>query len=341
MHESAAASFTGLVDLAAAELGGKALGTSDDFFAGIENLILPGRGVFIADKFTERGKWMDGWESRRKRSEGYDWCVLQLGAAGSVLGLDIDTHFFDGNHPQFASVEGLHAPNGASLATLLSSPWTELLGQVPLRPDSQNLFHANEIGPTTHLRLNIFPDGGVARFRAYGRVVADWSKQDIDEDAATHVSPGAVDLAALRNGGVVLACSDARFGPMNNLLLPGRAINMGGGWETRRSRHPNHDWILVQLGTRGQAQVVEVDTNHFKGNFPDRCSIEVIDSPNARITDLIRSTGWHTLVSETKLSAHTRHFFDHLPAVTASHVRLNIFPDGGVSRLRLWGRRVD
>jgi allantoicase len=341
MHESAAASFTGLVDLAAAELGGKALGTSDDFFAGIENLILPGRGVFIADKFTERGKWMDGWESRRKRTEGYDWCVLQLGAAGNVLGLDIDTHFFDGNHPQFASVDGLHAPNAANLESLLSARWTELLRQVPLRPNSQNLFHANDIGTVTHLRLNIFPDGGVARFRAYGRVLADWSKQDIDDDAGTHVAADAVDLAALRNGGVVLACSDARFGPMNNLLLPGRAINMGGGWETRRSRHPNQDWILAQLGARGQAQVVEVDTNHFKGNYPDRCSIEVIDAPSARITDLIRSTGWHTVVPETKLSAHTRHFFEHLPPVTASHVRLNIFPDGGVSRLRLWGRRVD
>jgi allantoicase len=339
MHETAAASFTGLVDLAAADLGGKALGTSDDFFAGIENLILPGRGVFIADKFTERGKWMDGWESRRKRTEGYDWCVLQLGAAGTVLGLDVDTHFFDGNHPQFASVEGIRAPLNSSLESLQSARWSEILSQVPLRPDSQNLFHANDIGVCTHLRLNIFPDGGVARFRAYGRVTADWSKQDLDEDAGRHIAADAVDLAALRNGGGVLACSDARFGPMNNLLLPGRAANMGGGWETRRSRHPNQDWILLQLGARGHAQVVEVDTNHFKGNYPDRCSVEVIDAPGARITDLIRSPSWHTLVAETKLNAHTRHFFEHLPPVVATHVRLNIFPDGGVSRLRFWGAR--
>jgi allantoicase len=339
MHDSAAASFTGLVDLASADLGGKALGTSDDFFAGIENLILPGRGVFIADKFTERGKWMDGWESRRRRGDGYDWCVLALGATGHVLGLDVDTNHFDGNHPQFTSVDGLVAPLDASLDTLLAQRWTEVLSQVPLRPSSQNLFHANAIGPVTHLRLNIFPDGGVARFRAYGRVVADWSRQDLDDDVRRHVATDAVDLAALRNGAVALACSDARFGPMNNLLLPGRAANMGGGWETRRSRQPNQDWIMVQLGARGRAQVIEVDTNHFKGNYPDRCSIEVIDAPRARITDLIRGSGWTTLVSETKLSAHTRHFFEHLPAAPATHLRLNIFPDGGISRLRVWGQR--
>jgi allantoicase len=189
------------------------------------------------------------------------------------------------------------------------------------------------------VRLNIFPDGGVARFRVYGRVSPDWGAQEIDEETASRVTASAVDLAALRNGGRTLACSDAHFGPMNNLLLPGRALDMGGGWETRRSRNPNHDWILVQLGARGRAQTIEVDTNHFKGNYPDRCAIDVIDAPGARITDLIRSSGWQTLVAETKLSAHTRHFFERLPSIVGSHVRLRIFPDGGVSRLRVWGIR--
>ncbi|HKU43080.1 MAG TPA: allantoicase [Polyangiales bacterium] len=339
MNEPAAASFTGLVDLAAAELGGKALGTSDDFFAGMENLIQPGRGVFVPDKFTERGKWMDGWESRRKRSEGYDWCVLSLGAPGRVLGLDIDTHHFNGNHPQFASVDGLYAEPSASLEQLTAATWSELLGQVPLRPDAQNLFAATDVGPCTHLRLNIFPDGGVARFRAYGRVAPEWAAPQLDDDTRRHVGSGAVDLAALTNGGITLACSDARFGPMHNLLLPGRAANMGGGWETRRSRSPNRDWILVQLGARGKAQVIEVDTNHFKGNYPDRCALEIIDAPGARITELIRSSAWHSIVPESKLHAHTRHFFEHLPALPATHVRLTIIPDGGVSRLRVWGLR--
>lgn len=339
MKEPAAASFTGLVDLACSEIGGKALGASDDFFAGVENVIQPGRAVFIADKFTERGKWMDGWESRRKRSEGYDWCVLQLGVPGRVLGLDIDTQHFNGNHPQFASVEGLIAPRDTPLEALAAERWTELLSQVPLRPTTQNLFAASDIGPISHVRLNIFPDGGVARFRAYGRVHADWAAPQLDEATRAHVGPDLVDLAALTNGGLTLACSDAHFGPMNNLLLPGRASNMGGGWETRRNRGPGHDWILIQLGARGRARVVEVDTNHFKGNFPDRFSLEAIDAPGARITDLIRSSGWASIEPETKLRADCRHFFQTPSAPIASHVRLNIFPDGGISRLRVWGRR--
>ena len=69
---------------------------------------------------------------------------------------------------------------------------------------------------------------------------------------------------------------------MNNLLLPGRAENMGGGWETRRKRAPGHDWILIRLGARGTINTIEVDTNHFKGNYPDRCSLEGIDAPGAR-----------------------------------------------------------
>ena len=339
MIEPAAVSFTGLVDLLAAQLGGRVIGCSDEYFAEAENLIQPGRGVFIPEKVTDRGKWMDGWESRRKRIEGYDWCVLQLGAVGRVLGLDIDTHHFNGNHPQFASVEGLNAPPNAPLESLATMHWHELLSQMPLRADSQNLFAANDVGPVSHLRLNIFPDGGVARFRAFGRVLSDWQERELDADSERHVAPELVDLAALKNGALALVCSDARFSPMNNLLMPGRAANMGGGWETRRTRGPNVDWVLIQLGARGRASVVEIDTNHFKGNFPDRCSIEVIDAPDARVSDLIVSEDWHTILPESKLSAHSRHFFEDLPSVTASHVRLNIIPDGGVSRLRVWGTR--
>ncbi|MBN2359857.1 MAG: allantoicase [Deltaproteobacteria bacterium] len=341
MKEAAAASFTGLIDLAAAALGGRALGASDQFFAGVDNLILPGRGVFIADKFTEQGKWMDGWESRRKRSAGHDFCILQLGVAGRVLGLDIDTNHFCGNHPHFASVDGLIAPKDTPFEALTSLRWSELLGQVPLRPTAQNLFATNDIGAVTHLRLNIFPDGGVARFRAYGRVAADWAPPVLDDETRAHVAAGLVDLAAVTNGGLARACSDAHFGPMNNLLLPGRGIDMGAGWETRRNRGPGHDWIIVQLGARGRAQVVEVDTNHFKGNYPDRCSIDLCDAKDARITDLIASGDWQTVIPETKLQAHTRHFLTPSAQPTATHLRLNIFPDGGCSRLRVWGSRAD
>jgi allantoicase len=341
LKEPAAASFTGLVDLLAQAFGGKALGCSDEFFAAADNLVLPGRAVFIEGKFTERGKWMDGWESRRKRGAGHDFCILELGSAGRVLGFDIDTQHFVGNHPSFASVDGLHAAKGSTFDQLSNASWLELLPQVPLQPGSQNLFAAEGGGPVTHLRLNIFPDGGVARFRAFGRVLPDWVAPALDAETRAHVSEGAVDLAALANGAITLACSDARFGPMNNLLLPGRAENMGGGWETRRNRGPGHDWLLVQLGARGSVQAVELDTNHFKGNYPDRASLELIDAAGARITELIASSAWSALLPESKLQAHTRHFYrtELLARGPATHLRLNIFPDGGVSRLRVWGQR--
>jgi allantoicase len=343
---TSAAAFTGLIDLAAIGLGGRVLGASDDFFASANNLIEPGRGVFVDGKFTDRGKWMDGWESRRKRGPGYDWCVLELGASGVVVGFDVDTHHFVGNSPAFVSIEGLHAPRATTLAALQGMAWTELLPQMPLRPDAQNLFAATPGAAVTHVRLNIFPDGGVARFRVFGHVATDWPPPTFDAETRRHVPAGLVDLAAVVNGGLALACSDAFFGPMNNLLLPERAENMGGGWETRRKRvglhATTHDWILIRLAARGTIGAIEVDTSHFKGNYPDRCSLQGIDAPAARITDLIASVAWLPLLAEVKLAADDRRFFtSQIVAHTAiSHVRLHIFPDGGVSRLRLWGTRA-
>lgn len=335
-----AATFTGLVDLAARELGGRALFTSDDFFAGMENLNRPGRAQFIADKYTERGKWMDGWESRRKRTSGFDSCLLALGAPGQVLGFDIDTQHFVGNHPPFASVEGVWAPRTTPLDVLMRLPFVELLPEAPLAPDAQNLFAALAREPVSHVRLNIYPDGGVARFRVYGRVVPDFSWRELDGETSPRVEDDWVDLVALVNGGLPLACSDAFFGPMQNLLLPGRAESMAGGWETRRKRGPGHDWILLKLGARGWPQLIEVDTAHFKGNYPDRCMIEQIDAADAPITSLIASTGFRPLLPEVKLGPDARHFFSGLPSDTpATHVRVNIYPDGGISRLRLWGSR--
>jgi len=203
--DASAATFTGLVDLASEELGGRALDASDAFFAEARNLLKPGRAVFIPGKYTERGKWMDGWESRRKRGQGYDSCLIALGTRGHVLGLDIDTQHFVGNHPPFASVDGVSAMPGASYEELLSLPWVELLAQSPLRPDSQNLFAALHVGPVSHVRLNIFPDGGVARFRAFGRVKPELRTARLDDETARHVQPDWLDLAApIGIGGVWL-----------------------------------------------------------------------------------------------------------------------------------------
>jgi allantoicase len=333
--------FVGLVDLAAAALGGATLGASDDFFAGVENLIQPGRARFEPDRYTERGKWMDGWESRRKRDAGHDWCVVKLAAPGRVYGFDIDTQHFVGNSPPFAAVDGLMSPPDTPLADLLGLRWRALLVQVPLSPGSQNLFAAEPGDAVSHVRLSVFPDGGIARFRVFGKVEPCMVEPDLDEVGRAEVSTGLVDLGALRSGGRAVVSSDARFGAMNNLLLPGRARHMGEGWETRRGRPPDHrhDWIVVRLATRGTLSVVEVDTNHYKGNFPERCWLDGIDWPDAEITDLIGAPRWTAMLQPTRLEADCRHFFrrEILPHEPVSHVRLSVFPDGGVSRLRLWG----
>jgi allantoicase len=328
-----AAPPAGLVDLASARLGGAALLANDEFFAEKENLLKPGRGIFIADKYTDRGKWMDGWETRRRRTPGHDWCVVKLGLRGIIKHVDIDTNYFLGNHPPFASLDAVCLtsafPSDASAIEAIS--WSPILTKSPLHPGSQNLFAVASDQSWTHVRLNIIPDGGVARLRVYGVVVPDWSR----------VKPGEiVDLAAVENGGVPLACSDMFFSSMNNLIMPGRSENMGDGWETKRRRGPGHDWIILKLGLPGTIRKIEVDTNYFKGNYPDSCSIEGCTEPAAATEDLAGpATEWREILPMTKLQPHTRHFFEkELSSIDdCTHIRLNIYPDGGVSRLRVLG----
>jgi allantoicase len=345
--DSATTAPAGLVDLASARVGGTVLLANDEFFAEKENLLKPGRGVFIPDKYTDHGKWMDGWETRRRRTPGHDWCVVQLGLRGVVQQVDIDTNHFLGNHPPFASLDALswhrhpadvdptHRPEADAtfpndLAAVEGLSWTAVLDKSPLDPGSQNLFAVTSDQTWTHLRLNIFPDGGVARIRVYGTVVPDWNK----------IKPGElVDLAAVENGGVPLLCSDMFFSHMNNLIMPGRSENMGDGWETKRRRGPGYDWIIVKLGKPGTIRKIEVDTNHFKGNYPDTCSIEGCVAPGASTEQLVSGdTKWSEILAKTKLQADTRHFFERELSSTdqCTHVRLNIYPDGGVSRLRVW-----
>jgi allantoicase len=329
--DPAVAAPAGLVDLASARVGGAAILANDEFFAEKENLLKSGRGIFIPDKYTDRGKWMDGWETRRRRTPGHDWCVIQLGLRGIIQQVDIDTNHFLGNHPPFASLDAVCLTNGfpSDVAAVEALSWTPILKQSPLSPGSQNLFTITNDHTWTHLRLNIIPDGGVARFRVYGIVVPNWSKLKPDE---------LVDLAAVENGGVPLACSDMFFSSMNNLVMPGRSENMGDGWETKRRRGPGYDWIILKLGLPGTIRKIEVDTNHFKGNYPDTCSIEGCSAHDAS-TDELTGTRWSEILPMTKLQADTRHFFEKelMPIENCTHVRLNIYPDGGVSRLRVWG----
>jgi allantoicase len=324
--------FTKLIDLAAERFGGKALACSDDFFAEKENLLKPGRGVFIADKYTDRGKWMDGWESRRKRTPGHDWCVIQLATPGKIYGVDIDTNYFLGNHPPFASIEAANLPGG-----FVNEPstinWKEILAKSALLPGSQNFFDISDKEIYSHLRLNIYPDGGVARLKVYGEVYKDWYASNNKQ----------VDLAAAVNGARSILCNDMFFSHMDNLIMPGRGVNMGDGWETKRNRTPNNkDWVIVRLAHKGVVDRVVIDTCHFKGNFPDSftlegCTISIADESN------LASVEWKPILSQSKLEADHEHFFEKEIADKGpfTHVRLTIFPDGGISRMRLIGTIQD
>jgi allantoicase len=324
--------FTALTDLAAERLGGKVLYATDDFFAEKENLILPTRGIFIHDKYTDRGKWMDGWESRRKRTPGHDWAIIQLGVSGKITGFDIDTNFFLGNHPPHASVEAINLPNAEGISDWENLAWKEILPKSHLDAGSQNFYECQSNEIFTHLRLHIYPDGGVARFRVYGEVFKNWDAVSTNET---------IDLAAATNGGQSIACNDMFFSSMSNLIMPNRGANMGDGWETKRNRTPNNrDWVIVKLAHKGTVDKIVVDTCHFKGNYPDSCSIECCSSDNDEA--VINNGEWQTLLPQQKLSADNEHEFvkemnAHGPI---THVRLNIFPDGGISRLRLFGKIV-
>ena len=333
MHASPseAAAFSGFVDLASARLGGRAMLANDEFFAGKENLLSPKRAIFLPDEYTEHGKWMDGWETRRRRTPGNDWCIVRLGLPGTLRGFDIDTAHFLGNNPAYASVDAIEAPFEAAPESLPGSGgWREILPRSPLKPGSQNLFAAIDAQRATHLRLNIFPDGGVARFRAYGRVLPE----------ASRAGNGPVDLAAVESGGLVVAASDMFFGTKENLILPGRSTHMGDGWETRRRRGPGFDWAVVALGAPGRIQRVVVETTHFKGNYPDSCMIEACHAPDVDVDSLNAGVlPWHELLPQCKLGPDADHVFERelRDIGPATHVKLNIYPDGGVARLRVWG----
>lgn len=313
------------VNLAEERLGAKVIFSTDDFFAEKENLIKPGRGIFIEDKFTDHGKWMDGWESRRKRVEGHDWADVKLGLRGVIRGVDIDTNHFTGNHPPHASVEACCLDKGEPND---KTEWTEILTKVDLGPGVQHLLKIDNEQEWTHVRLHIYPDGGVARFRVYGDVKSDWSKVD---------KSMLIDLAAVENEGRPALCSDMYFSHMDNINAPGRGVNMGDGWETKRKREPGFDWIIIALGKRGSIKKALVDTAHFKGNFPASCSLEGANLEIKQRSGL-DNVEWKLMRDKKELYEDQEHVVDDLNDIgPITHVKLNIFPDGGISRLRLFG----
>jgi allantoicase len=316
------------VNLASAGLGAKALFATDDFFAEVGRMLQDAAPSFDPDKYDDHGKYMDGWESRRKRGPGHDHAVVRLAAPGVIRGFDIDTSFFTGNFPPAARIEAANI----SIDPDESTAWTEILPMTPLGASAHHYLAVQSEVVWTHVRLHIYPDGGVARLRVYG-------EPHLDSEA---LAGKTIDLASGLNGGRVVAYSDAHYGAFHRLLSPGRGINMGDGWETRRRRTPGNDWIIIALGARGVVEAIEVDTAHYKGNFPDSFSIMAGEMPpgsdaleQAVIT---ASMFWAELLPQQKLSADAIHKFDTVNTLgPVTHIRLNIFPDGGISRLRVLG----
>jgi allantoicase len=319
-------SATAYVNLADERLGAKALSCSDEYFALASRMLSPTTAVFHPGKFDDHGQYMEGWETRRKRVAGYDWCIVQLGLAGKIVGVDIDTSHFTGNYPVAASLDACRVNKGEN-----PDNWQEILHAVTLGSNAHHFHGITVHGHWTHVRLNIYPDGGIARLRIYGIVQPpeDKFKEELD-------------LLALENGGRAIAASDEHYGNPWALLRPGRGINMGDGWETRRRRVPGNEWCILALGQRGKISRIILDTAHYKGNYPDRCIIQAanltIDNSKSIIT---QSMFWQILLPEQKLTMNAIHTFEKdqmndLGLITL--VRVNIIPDGGLSRVRLFGQ---
>lgn len=323
--------FTKLTNLAATRLGTEVVFATDDFFADKSRMISPEAPVFIVGKYDDNGKWMDGWESRRKRIEGHDYAVVKLGRGGRISGIELDTSHFTGNFPPFASIEVANSEDKVPA----DNSWHEIVRKSELQGDNRHFYDVDTDDIWTHVRLHIYPDGGVARLRVFGQIFIDWNKFDRGLE---------FDLAALEYGGRALDCNDAHFGSPENLIAPGKGINMGDGWETRRRREPGNDWAVLALAHKGTVERMFIDTAFFKGNYPDRASVQAADCRGMNDAEIVKaSAGWKELLPQSKLEMDREHEFSKsLNAIgSITHIRLNIFPDGGVSRLRLFGKIKD
>ena len=325
-------SMQGLVNLASPKMGTKILAFSDDFFGEVTRMLNDKDPIFIEDKYDNHGKWMDGWESKRRRDGGNDWAILKLGSSGIISKIEIDTSYFTGNFPPFFSLEGIYSETEPNK----DSNWKSLIAKTNLVGDCKNNFELNLKEKFNFVRLQIFPDGGVARIRLFGEVKYNWDRFNNEE---------IIELSSLKLGGSILAYNNAHYGDVSALLSEGRGKTMGDGWETRRRREPGNDWIIIKLAQKGIIEKIEIDTAHFKGNYPDRASIQAISiDKNITTKDLIQSSeNWDVILDETKLTADNIHEYEinSNSKAEATHIRLNIYPDGGVSRLRMFGKKLD
>jgi len=320
-HADAQPDFTHLVDLASRHLGGSVVAASDELFAPRESLIRPEPPTFSPSTFGPKGQVYDGWETRRRREPGHDWAAVRLGMPGVVRGVVVDTAFFTGNHPPEVSVEGAFVDGYPSPAELGDAAWFPLVPRSPVVGDTRTPFAVDVERLTSHVRLCLYPDGGVARLRVHGQPVPDprW------------LGAGPFDLAALENGGDVVRCSDMFYSSPRNLLAPGLARVMGEGWETARRRDDGNDFVEIRLAGPGVVRVAELDTSCFVGNAPGWAGLRGHDDRGGD------GAAWVDVLTRRRLQPDTRHRFLVDDSAAVTHVRLDVYPDGGMARVRLWG----
>jgi allantoicase len=313
--------WTELPDLASRRFGGTVMWATDELFAEKENLVNPWTPAHRAETFGPKGQVYDGWETRRHREPGDDQAVVRLGLAGTVTGVVVDTAFFKGNYPPFVSVEAVSVPGYPSAAELASADWDVLVDRAPAAGHTENFYAVIGSRRYTHVRLTQHPDGGVARLRVHGAPIPDPELLD----------PDALDLAALENGALVTGCSNKFYSSPNNLLSPGLAAHQAEGWETARRRDDGNDWVTLRLAGAGIVRFAELDTSNLKGNAPGWASVSGRDTYGE----------WVTLLPKTRLQPDTRHRFALKEGPEVTEARLDIYPDGGLARLRLFGRLTE
>ena len=322
--------LNGLIDLAQSRLGSKIVYKTDEFFAPAKRIINPWPPVFKDGVFDKHGKWMDGWETRRKRSKGHDYLILKLGKPGKIYKVDIDTSYFSGNHPTKVSMQACFSKKNIPNK---NSKWITILKKQSTKANRHHFFNIKNKSIFSHIKLNIFPDGGVARLRVYGTIE---NKKKFGKKI--------LNLTSVLNGATPIVCNNEHFGRAENILAPGIGKNMGDGWETRRSRGKNFDWLIIKCATAGRIGKIQIDTHHFKGNYPDKCSLQAayINSKISNKSIVNSSKKWKLLLNKVKLNAHKKHNFQNklMKNKKVNYIRINIFPDGGISRIRMFGKAV-
>jgi len=319
-----------MINLADPRYGTKIIFKTDDFFASANRILKPNPPIFKEGIFDKHGKWMDGWETRRRRRKGFDYLIIKIGKPGKIFNVDIDTSYFNGNQPTHASLQACYSNKKPNNKTR----WIKILDKKKLGPNKNHNFKIKNKSIFTHIKLNIFPDGGVARLRIYGEV----------EIKKINFGNKLINLTSVLNGASIVGCNNEHFGRAENVLAPGKGKNMGDGWETRRSRGKNFDWLIIKLGRTGIINKIEIDTHHFKGNYPDRCSVQATYIPNkiSNYSVIKKSTKWKSILNMAKLNANKKHYFNNkiMKKNKINFIRINIFPDGGISRIRTFGKVI-